>query len=160
MNTDSGAWHWLSSRRPLVTVVVFFLCICERSTEPSDRLLAHVLINVLYMSVFSILVFFSAGRAGKDQSGHSCVFRQKEQQPGAFCSDYSDFYLPLPIQKDHAELTCLLQSRASHIPVQSANARIYSMNSTHTHTHMFTEQHKDACTQRALCISPHHEYRQ
>ncbi|TNN73154.1 hypothetical protein EYF80_016640 [Liparis tanakae] len=31
---------------------------------------------------------------GKDQSGRSCVFRQKEQQPGAFCSD---FHLPFPI---------------------------------------------------------------
>lgn len=54
-------------------------------------------------------VFIAKRERWKDQSGHSCVLRQKEQQPATFWSDYTHFYCPLSIWKHCAQITCLHQ---------------------------------------------------
>lgn len=53
-----------------------------------------------------LLCFMAKRERRKDHSGHSCVLRQKEQQPAVFWSDYTDFYFPLSIWK---QITCLHQ---------------------------------------------------
>lgn len=94
---------------------------------------------------------------GKDQSGHSCVFRQKEQQPGAFCSDCGDFYLPLP----HLERACRINlpaqevSRSSVLTFLCKVPSLTSTNRTHTHTFMAPTQHNTTWAQYKVACTQH-----
>lgn len=115
-------------------------------------ILDRVLINVLYMSAFSVLVFLSSGKAGKDQSGHSCEFRQKGTTAAClpaclrFCSD--DECLPLfPLSEGSiAELT--RPHSACPPPPASRRSRIQCKRRTYA---------SEDCVHSL--VSPHHEYR-
>lgn len=144
-----------AGRRPRVTVVFFFFSVLSFCLHFSldwpfrQTILDRVLINVLYMSAFSVLVFFSWEKAGKDQSGHSCEFRQKgttaARLPACDSAATTSVFLFFRFWKE----ACRINPPAFRRPLRALRHSSYTVQTAHVRIGGL----------RALLVSPHHEYR-